>query len=124
MNIQDINRCIEQLSADETTYSNCSKLASLLIVRDYFTTPAQKVQKTEMQDPGRELVDILPSYNEYCKLKGEFQLHHINKEPVLNALKLLCKEITEYLQALYSCTDMPEERKLLDELIKNFSFYR
>lgn len=124
MNIADINKCIAMLEQGETTYSNCQKLASLLTVKNYFTQSPKESKMSDLEHAQKELADILPHYNKYCHLKADFQRNLIGKEPVLESLGIVCKEIKEYLQALYSSTDMPEERILLEELIKNFSFYR
>ena len=124
MNIADIDRCIAALEQGETTFSNCQKLASLVTVRSYLTHTQNKSKMSDLEHAQKELADILPHYNKYCLIKADFQRSLIGKEPVLEALSSVCKELKEYLQALYSSTDMPEERELLEELIKNFSFYR
>ena len=64
-----------------------------------------------------ELDDILPQYKLYVAAKRRYQLGETTDEYVINALKGVCKEIREFIQALYSSTDMVKERRLLKEMV-------
>ena len=113
LNIEEINNTIEELENSDTTFSNCNKLASLYIVREHY----QKPLKSPGTSVEHELSDILPRYKLYCEIKRKYQLHEITQEGVIVAMQNVCKEIKEFMQTLYSSTDMPEERKLIIQLI-------
>lgn len=66
-----------------------------------------------------ELDDILPQYKKYVAAKKRYQLGEISDEYVMIALKGVCKEIEEFIQALYSNTDMAKERRQLKEMVTN-----
>lgn len=66
-----------------------------------------------------ELDDILPQYRKYCEVKREYQLGNTSKDNVIVAMNNVCKEITEFINSLYSHTDMQEERELLDNMLKS-----
>lgn len=57
-----------------------------------------------------ELRDILPSYRIYCGSKRKYQLGQANEIEVIQNLNLLCREISEFVNSLYSGTDMNKER--------------
>lgn len=107
LDIEQILDTIKELENSDTTFDNCIKLASLYIVRNNY--PSDNVEN--------ELDDILPCYNEYLKIKKEYQLGKTNKEQVITSMELVCKEIKEFIRALYSGTDMQEERDLLERLV-------
>lgn len=58
--------------------------------------------------------DILPSYTLYIDAKRKYQLGETNDKIVLDYLELLCKEISDLLDSLYSDTDMWKERKIIN----------
>lgn len=122
MNIEDVNRCISQLEDDDMTFSNCQKLSSLIIVREFLNSRLESGKFSDSRQVERELSDILPHYEKYCSLKKEYQLNRIGKETVIDSLKSVCKEINEFIQALYSSTDTPEERAVLRNLVGNITF--
>ena len=64
-----------------------------------------------------ELNDIAPQYKSYCEIKRDYQLGKTTKEAVIKAMHGVCKEIEDFIQLLYSSTDMPEERDELKLLI-------
>lgn len=121
LDIHEVDKTIHELEDGETTFSNCSKLADLYIVRKYFQT-SQEMQEEyghKYGDPKvkEELKDILPSYTEFCDLKKHYQMGEITEKPVLDSLRKMCNEIYEFMETLYSSTDMQEERDKLDTLI-------
>lgn len=123
MNIDEVNRCIAQLEQDETTFSNCQKLASLLIVREFCNPDLKSGKSRKFDQVELELCDILPHYEKYCSIKAEYQQHNIGKEPVIESLEFVCREIAEFLKVLYSHTDMPEERDVLKNLVNNITLF-
>lgn len=105
MNITDINRTIKELEEDSTTFENCEKLASLYIVRDNFNRTTD------------ELSDILPQYLKYVDIKRRYQLGEVSEKLVEKQIKIVCKEISDFIRALYSSTDTPEERNYIKNMI-------
>ena len=105
MDVKDINRTISELERDSTTFENCEKLASLYIVRDNFNRTTD------------ELSDILPQYLKYVDIKRRYQLGEVSEKLVEKQIKIVCKEISEFIRALYSSTDTPEERNYIKNMI-------
>lgn len=70
----------------------------------------------------KEYADILPTYQLYCTLKRKYELNEITKEAVIVAMRSLCVEIGEFLQIIYSNTNMEEERKELKSMLTNLNF--
>lgn len=115
MNIEDINSTIKKLENDDTNFENCEKLASLYIVKEYYL----KGQKTIGNDVEKEINDILPQYKKYLDIKKRYQLGELSEKTVINAIKPVCKEITELIQILYRCSDMPEERTYIVKMVSD-----
>ena len=72
-------------------------------------------------DVRKELEDILPSYYEYLQVKTSYQMGEISESRVIKSLKFVCIEIREFLNTLYSSTDMNKERKCIRDMIDNIS---
>ena len=124
LNMEEIENTIETLQNGDTTFINCEKLASLYIVRDYYSNALNRliggqngVEKTTEEDVRKEFTDILPHYDQYVRIKLQYQLGELSSQQVLNVLGKLCTEIREFIHTLYNSTDMPEERTLLKEMI-------
>ena len=103
-----VENTIKELENADTNFSNCDKLASLYIIRDH-NTVADEVTE--------ELSDILPHYSIYCDKKRDYQVNKVGEDAIINALQVVCNEIMEFIQTLYSSTDMAEERALIVTLI-------
>lgn len=116
MDIQEITNTIIELENGDTTFDACMKLASLYIVRENLS----KTNDTVVS----EYIDILPEYNHYIETKRGYQLGDISSLSVYNSFKVVCKELKEFLQALYSSSDISDERELLkstlEEVLKIF----
>ena len=106
MNLEDIKYEIEILETEEFTAENVDELASLYIVYDYMKRGLNRTS----DGIEKELKDILPSYRRYCESKRRYQLGESNEGEVIHDLNLLCKEISEFIESLYSGTDMNKER--------------
>jgi len=114
MNLAVINNMITELEKnDDTSLSNIRNLSALYIVRDHLSIEESNDKTVS------ELNDILPSYIQYKAIKRKYQLGEASKERVLSYLKSVCKEIKEFMQTLYSGTDMQEERDILKQLVKD-----
>ena len=112
MDISTINDLIDELEKAEMSLSNIRNLSALYIVRN------EKLDKTNQDAVTNELNDILPSYLKYIEIKRKYQMEEIGKEAVTSYLKSVCNEIKEFIKALYAGSDMPEERKLIKEMIR------
>lgn len=118
MNLEEINNTIEALEQSSTTFGNCEKLASLYICKEYLNR--QPVIDTQ-QAVEREINDILPQYRNYCNIKRRYQLNEISKAPVISSVEKVCIEIEEFIQTLYSSTDMEEERARIHLMLSHLS---
>ena len=112
MDIKAIQDNITELENSITSIDNVQELANLYIVRN-------NLLKQDISPVEQELNDILPAYKYYCQTKTKYQLHEIQEEAVLHAMKLLCQELNEFIKELYSSTDFFKERKLLVETIQD-----
>lgn len=115
MDLQDINSSISYLEKGDTTFENCQKLASLYIIREHYL----KGQNSDGNGVVSEYKDILPQYCNYLKLKKKYQTGELDKKVVQLAIQKVCKEINEFILTLYQCTDMPEERDCILQMIEN-----
>ena len=113
MNIDTINEMIDELEEAEPSLSNIRNLSALYNVRSNLLG-TNKFDKTS-----KELSDILPSYLQYIETKRKYQLHEVSDELLYINMKELCREIKEFIQALYSGTDTQTERDILNQMIKD-----
>lgn len=114
MDIGMIERTIRELETGETSFDACQKLASLYVIRN-------EVNKFEEDNVEKELNDILPMYQMYVKTKRRYQRHEVSSVAVEESMKAVCKEIEEFIQTLYTGTEMTEEREILFELVEKLS---
>ena len=112
LNTDEVNNTIEELENSNTTFENCLKLASLYIVRENYKS-ANLTGNFNESEVVQELNDILPQYKHYCDVKRRYQLDEVTEQAVLNDMTEVCRELKEFIQVLYSNTDMPEERHLI-----------
>ena len=113
MDIQAIEEAIYVLETEDTTYDNVSELASLYIVRDNLKQPV----KTMVDGINNELQDILPYYIKYRDIKTQYQLGKTTEGEVIQGIKRVCKELAEFINALYSGTDMNKERLCIKDML-------
>lgn len=112
INISTINDLIDELENGDTSLSNIRNLSALYNVK------AHLLGTQTYDSTTKELKDILPSYLQYIEIKRKYQLHEISEDAVYINMKELCKEIKEFIQALYSGTDTPKEREMLKHMLK------
>jgi hypothetical protein len=124
LNIEEINNTIEELENGITSFDSCLKLASLYIVRENYKREDLPYGNSEIRgvtEVEQELNDILPQYTRYCDVKRQFQLKLVEKSSVIHYLELLCGEIREFIETLYSSTDFPEERHIIVGMLTEIS---
>lgn len=114
MDISVINNLINDFENSDTSLSTIRNLSALYNVKTHLLQSNQDLANKTT----KELSDILPSYIQYINAKRRYQLHEITDETVYINMKELCKEIKEFIQALYSGTDTEKERELLKQMIK------
>lgn len=107
LDIDIIDNTIKELEDSETTFFNCQNLAALYIVRD-------KLGQTKLD---KELFDIIPTYKKYCADKKKYQLQEVSEKMVIEDLRKVCKEIKEFVNTLYSHSDIESERNEIQFLI-------
>ena len=112
MNIDAINNLIDELEQGDTSLSNVRNLSALYNVKNHILGTSNYDTTT------KELSDILPSYLQYINVKRRYQLREVTEDAVYINMKQLCKEIKEFIQTLYSCTDTPKERELIKQTVK------
>lgn len=121
MDINAIIDNIEELENASTTVDNVKELASLYIVRKNYKNgnlPEYHNKST------KELEDILPQYSKYIEIKRQYQLGNVSEQAVRKAIRRVCKEIFEFINTLYSCTDMKDERDCIRNLISTLSDFK
>ena len=120
LDLDQISNTIEELENGATTFDNCLKLASLYIVKDHLNNAVERMSNSITPAAGdqveTELADILPHYRKYCEVKREWQLQGVDRHHVIQEMEFVCKEVIEFVQSLYSCTSMPEERVPIKEM--------
>lgn len=112
MNLETINDMIDELQEAEPSLSNIRNLSALYNVR------ANLLGTNRFNTTSKELSDILPSYLQYIEVKRKYQLHEINEDVLYINMKELCRELKEFIQALYGGTDTQTERDILHRTIE------
>ena len=112
MNIDVINENIKELENSETTFENVQELAYLYTVKNNF----QKFDEVET-----ELNEIFPAYKKYVESKREYQLHRTDETGMIKYMEILCQEVADFLDALYSGTSTLKERKFLKAVFERFN---
>jgi hypothetical protein len=110
LNLDLVKQTIAELENSETTMQNCQKLSALYTILNQHSVDTADVVK-------KELSDILPEYETYRSVKCKYKEGVITKETVQIEMAKLCKELHEFIETLYSCSDMPEERTQLLETL-------
>lgn len=126
LDMQEIDNTIEQLENGTTTFDNCLKLASLYIVREHLKdanlTAVHHPETGDNDEVVKELNDIFPQYHEYIETKRMYQLKQTTEEAVLQKLGYVCKELEEFVSTLYSSTESPEERLIIEGTLTKLHF--
>ena len=119
MNLAEIEKWIDILENEEMTFTGCQKLASLYICQEHAKAGLKTMIDGSNEGIRKELCDIFPQYERYIEVKRDFQMHKTGKEELIRVLTYLCKELEEFVDALYTSSQTQEEQGVLDNLIKN-----
>ena len=114
MDITSIAEAIKNLEAGDTTYDTVQELASLYIVYEHLVDFSDFLRRDDVNE---ELQDIMPYYMKYRDIKRRYQFNQTNEGEVIQGIKNVCQEITEFIEALYSGTDMNKERRYIKDMI-------
>lgn len=117
MDLITIEEAIETLETSDTTVDNVAELASLYICRDNLNSGLNRV----ITGVESELNDILPYYRKYLDIKRRYQLNQTGEGEVIKGIKNVCREIEEFINALYSGTDMNKERICIKKMLEQLS---
>ena len=117
MDIQMIRDAIEELENEDVTYDNIDELASLYIVYNNL----QRSGYSMITSVESEAQDILPYYIKYQDIKRRYQTNQTTEGEVIQGIKKVCKELSEFIDALYSGTDMNKERLCIKDMIKQLN---
>lgn len=115
MDIIAIKEAIQDLENSETSADNVSELAALYICLDKLETR----KETIVDAVESELEDILPYYLKYRQTKRRYQLKKATDSEVLQGIRDVCKEFREFIDTLYSNTDMHRERLTIKRTIRD-----
>ena len=128
LDLEEISNTIEELESGTTTFDNCIKLASLYIVRENLNNVNLTANFNESSvvndEVVKELNDIFPQYHEYVETKRMYQLKQTTHEAVVEKLGYVCKELEEFVNVLYSSTESPEERLIIEGTLTKLQFKR
>lgn len=117
MDIQIIRDAIEELENEDVTYDNIDELASLYIVYNNL----QRSGYSMITSVESEAQDILPYYIKYQDIKRRYQTNQTTEGEVIQGIKKVCKELSEFIDVLYSGTDMNKERLCIKDMIKQLN---
>ena len=67
----------------------------------------------------QEVREILPQYEKYCSVKRMFQMREIGEQAVFESMAIVCLEIEEFINTLYSSTDTDTERQIIKGMLGN-----
>ena len=113
LNPAEIQNTIKELENGETTFATCQKLASLYIVRNFYSPQ----ESDKIEEVSTEIDDILPAYQQYCEVKRQFQLQQLPDTSVISAMRNVCVELKDLVLIIYSNSDMENERQQLRDLL-------
>ena len=117
MELHEVETMIRDLENSDNSFSTARNLASLYIVRSQLQEKLNITLKQSGDAVLIELYDVIPSYKKYVEIKRKYQLNEVSDTKVLEELKILCKEIKEFIHTLYISTYNNEERQLLKQLV-------
>lgn len=112
MYLSQIEEAIEALKSEELTAESAYKLAALYIIRDNIST-----NNHSYSQEGDE-TSLLPYYSKYSNAKRRYQLNLTTESEVLCTIKFACKELSDFIDTIYSNTDMNKERICIKSTIR------
>lgn len=121
IDMSEIDSTIDTLENTPISFDVAFKLAALYVVRDHNKVLNLGVLQSEKGTVEGEWSDILPQYQKYMTIKRDFQTNVLPKSAVVVSIDNVCREIEELIDAIYSGTDMQEERQSIISMISNLS---
>lgn len=115
LDLELVDKTIEELENDETTVFNCQVLAALYAIQDRHA----RQPKQSHDNVTKELCDIFPEYAKYKETKLKYQQNEESKVVLVNTMHELCDEIQQFVQTLYCSSELPEEREQIRSVIFN-----
>ena len=116
MDLKVIEDTIQLLENEATSVENVQDLANLYTVYDKL-----KYKQPVKSSSHAEFNDILPAFEKYLETKKHYQLGEGQEESVQHALKLLCQELKEFIETLYSSTSSRKERLSIQYLVRDLN---
>lgn len=106
-------KAIKELLNGPLALSNARNLSALITIQSYMKNAIQSKPDSLEQ----ELNDILPQYREYCAVKRQYQLGRATEDLMIASMRLVCKEVKEFLLILYQNTDTKIERNMIRRML-------
>ena len=130
---KELLREIEELENKQPTYQTCEKLSTLYIIydhlygeksnsRDFEVMKYSYSSSPEPKTANENKKTLLPSYYSYVEAKEQYQYGDASKEKIIRSFDVLARELKTFFKTLYSNTDTPEEREILNRLIDSLKF--
>lgn len=110
MDVVAIKEAIENLENSDTTVDNIQELSALYICRDHLIRSSHDAGEDELRD-------MFPYYRKYTDTKRRYQLGQTSEGEVIKGIKAVCRELTEFVDTLYSGTDMNKERVCIRQML-------
>lgn len=104
LDIKEIEEAIQELEQGDATYTSCSKLASLYIVRDKLTNKVDLVPESDIDEQIEDIQGLFVNYM---------------KERNIANLNLMLDATYKMISELYHTCSDPNERLLFKKFIQN-----
>lgn len=118
MDLLTIKEAINTLVESDTTPQNVAELASLYICKGELEKLKFAPKFRVIDGVEEEWQDILPYYQQYKDVKKRYQLGQTNEGEIIQGIKKVCLELKEFIEALYSGTDMNKERLCIQQMLR------
>lgn len=106
LNLEEINNTIEELECGDTTFSACSKLASLYIVRDKLSEKVDLVPESNIDEQISDIQNLFVTY--------------MRDRTITNLNNMLDSTYKMISELYHTCSD-PNERNIFHKFIDSIS---
>ena len=114
MDINIIEKAIEDLENSEETEENVTLLSSLYIVR-------KNLNSSKFSQSSHDNYTQFPYYEKYISTKRKYQLNQTTEGEVIQDMKNMCRELKMLVSTLYCNTDMNKERLCIRQMLQELS---